>query len=195
MNLAEAQTKADRILVWLQPFCERLEIVGSIRRGRPECSDVDLVCVPKFKSATHKLDLLTTAQVHENQLLAFLRSYVQNNSPARWLGKRGEPGPEPQDDAVNLLLVTRAGIQLDIFCANDSNFASLKLCRTGSKEHNVWLCNRAIQLGGRWHTNRGIYLRGDYIHAFTEQDIYTALDLPYIRPQDREIQFLSTISL
>ena len=47
MPLVTARVLAERIVDELRPFCERIEIAGSIRRRRPLCGDVDLVALPK----------------------------------------------------------------------------------------------------------------------------------------------------
>lgn len=40
------------VMAMLQPFCDRIEFAGSIRRKKPEVGDVEIVCVPK---AEHNL--------------------------------------------------------------------------------------------------------------------------------------------
>lgn len=47
MKLDVAREKAERIRAVLLPFCSRIEIVGSIRRHKPECKDIDIVLIPK----------------------------------------------------------------------------------------------------------------------------------------------------
>ena len=46
MELLKAQTIAEGIKSQLAPYCERIEIAGSIRRQRPEVKDIDLVLIP-----------------------------------------------------------------------------------------------------------------------------------------------------
>ncbi|MEO8602661.1 MAG: hypothetical protein ABI629_08800 [bacterium] len=46
--LAEMRAIADSLVDQLRPFCDRIEIAGSIRRSKPECRDVELVCVPRL---------------------------------------------------------------------------------------------------------------------------------------------------
>ena len=47
MPLAEARAFAEEIVLDLRPFCDRIEIAGSIRRGEPHVGDVDLVVIPR----------------------------------------------------------------------------------------------------------------------------------------------------
>ena len=44
--LAEAAAVADSLAGLLTLACHRLEIAGSIRRGRPDVGDIEMVAVP-----------------------------------------------------------------------------------------------------------------------------------------------------
>ena len=45
--LEVAQKIAVDICYKLQPFCEKINIAGSVRRKKPEVKDIEIVCVPK----------------------------------------------------------------------------------------------------------------------------------------------------
>jgi DNA polymerase/3'-5' exonuclease PolX len=47
MELERAQIIANQVKEKLEPYCERIETAGSIRRRRPWVKDIDLVCIPK----------------------------------------------------------------------------------------------------------------------------------------------------
>lgn len=49
MKLKEAKAMADDLAQRVAPFCERVEIAGSIRRLQPNVKDIELVVVPKFE--------------------------------------------------------------------------------------------------------------------------------------------------
>jgi DNA polymerase/3'-5' exonuclease PolX len=76
--------------------------------------------------------------------------------------------------------------QLDLWFASEENFGTRWLCRTGSKEHNILLCQRAIALGGKWDPYQGVTLNGKLLPAGLEADIYHALNLEWIEPRLRE---------
>jgi len=40
---------SSQITKWLSPFCKKIEIVGSIRRGEKSPGDIDIVLIPKNK--------------------------------------------------------------------------------------------------------------------------------------------------
>jgi DNA polymerase (family 10) len=186
MNLSQARAYADKIVKWLDPYCERIEVAGSIRRERPICNDVDLVVIPKSE---HKTDLLGAIESQRNLLHEFLTGYVADqDGKAHWLAGQEKP------DGRNLLLQLPR-CQLDIFCATTQTFGSLLLCRTGSKEHNIWLASRATRFCCHWFIYAGLKVGGDAIAshcliAHSEEAIYEALKLPWIPPQERELSSL-----
>ncbi len=46
MDLQKAKAIADEIVTKLKPYCEKIEIAGSIRRQKSFVRDVDIVCIP-----------------------------------------------------------------------------------------------------------------------------------------------------
>jgi hypothetical protein len=48
MKHEEAKAIADKWIRYLSPACERIEIAGSIRRGKQEPKDIELVCIPQI---------------------------------------------------------------------------------------------------------------------------------------------------
>lgn len=47
MNLDYAKQIAEALIEELRPYCERISIAGSIRRGKQEVKDIEIVAVPK----------------------------------------------------------------------------------------------------------------------------------------------------
>jgi DNA polymerase (family 10) len=169
MILHEAWTIADRIKAELLPFCDKLEVAGSLRRAREHVNDIDLVLQPKAG-----MDESLRARVAQ-------RTQPVTSGPA------------------NLIVRLRSGFQLDIFFAHGgtrdlldaqpSNWGSVLLCRTGSKEHNIFLAQRAQGLGLKWETMRGIVnAEGKILAGATEESIFEALNMDWVQPVLREKQ-------
>lgn len=175
MNLATASHYAAQIVQWLAPHCERLEIAGSIRRQRPVCNDVDIVCIPRI---TEERDMLGAAISRTNHVLKFLQEYVAANPKARF-----QSGGEREGKYVILQLPK---CQLDLWFAGERNFGTRLLCRTGSKEHNILLAQRGLDLVRPWNPYEGVTVNGELREARYEQQIYDALKLPWIEPAERE---------
>jgi DNA polymerase/3'-5' exonuclease PolX len=181
MNLPTAQHYAAKISEWLSDVCHRIEIAGSIRRGRPVCNDVDLVCIPKIHEEKDMLGAITKRYSLVHEFLAeYARAYPDR---CRW--KTGLSNPNGKQFIVQL-----HKCQLDLWMASPENFGTRLLCRTGSMEHNLWLAQRAQAMGGKWESYDGVRLGLKRFPAETEEQVYNALDLPFIEPKDREIEFL-----
>lgn len=82
-------------------------------------------------------------------------------------------------------ILTRSGLQVDVRAVTPDQFGSALLYFTGSKAHNIALRQRAIDRG--WLLNEyGLVDDERVLASVTEEDIYTALDLPWIPPPLRE---------
>jgi DNA polymerase (family 10) len=164
--LETARGWAEKILAEIEPFCTRAMIVGSIRRERPMVGDIDFVVEPRPGQEE------------------VLRSRIKD-------------GHQVLTDGSLNLIVLAARVQLDFFIAIPSaedlfdrlpgNWGSLVVCRTGSREFNAWLCNRAKARGMHWNPCRGLLQGGKIFAGETEESIFSALDLPVIPPADREV--------
>jgi DNA polymerase (family 10) len=163
--LAKAHRYAGQIVAALQPFCKRLEIAGSIRRERPYCGDVDIVAEPSNEPALR-------ARIIDG------KEVVQNG---------------PQNIHVRLA----NSLEIQVFLARPesatlfekipSNWGSLLLCRTGSRDHNIFIAQKALSLGLKWNPYQGLFRDGILIASETEESIFAALNLDFIPPQKREV--------
>ena len=164
MILAEADKLAAKILHELTPFCERIEVAGSVRRRRENVNDIDLVVIPKN--------------------FAMLRNRIRRRCTLT------------TDGDTNLIAILPNKVQLDIFVAQaeskdllavtPTNFGALFLCRTGSREHNIWIAKRAQSLGMHFNPYYGLFRQGKCVACATEEDMFKALDLEFVKPEQRE---------
>jgi DNA polymerase/3'-5' exonuclease PolX len=51
MLIAQATVIAERVKAELAPYCERIEIAGSVRRRKPQVKDIELVAIPRQVTA------------------------------------------------------------------------------------------------------------------------------------------------
>lgn len=49
MDLFQAYSIGEEMVVRLYPYCQKLDIVGSCRRGKAEPKDIEITCVPNVK--------------------------------------------------------------------------------------------------------------------------------------------------
>jgi len=160
MRLEEATTIAEKVKESLSPYCEKIEIAGSIRRGKPTVNDIDMVLIEKPKAV-----LLLSS------LIASMGRIVLNGDRIKrlWYGDK------------------QSGISIDIYIATPYTWSTLLLIRTGSKENNIRLASLAKRK--RWHLKAngdGLFNeKGERIAGDTEESIYQALGIPYQEPWER----------
>ena len=170
MKLAEAKGYANQLSMWLRPYCERLEVAGSIRRERPQCNDVDIVCIPKI---IEEADLTGEVVGRRNLVQEFVERHVKASSGRAKIVSQGDK---------QIILELPNKVQLDLWFADDRTWATRLMCRTGSMKHNIQLCEIAKGLGLHWNPYEGIEGKD----CSTEEAIYKALGLKFIEPKDRE---------
>jgi len=158
MRLEQARQIANNIKKILTPYCDRIEIAGSIRRRKPIVHDIDIVLIEKPESA-----LIIPS------LLATIGAITLNGSK------------------IKRLHYGDADINIDIYTATPASWSTLLLIRTGSKENNIRLAIAAKRKGWQLKANGDglFYNHGDRIAGDTEQSIYQVLDIPYQKPHDR----------
>lgn len=174
MNLPFAQRCAEKLAEWLTPHAERVAIAGSVRRRHAAPNDIDLVVIPKRFEVRDMFGVVTA-----NKNATWLE-IDRRASTDGWAVKAA--GPE-------IVSWTHRDVQVDVFWADPETWGTRLLCRTGSKSHNIWLCNYAQARGGKWHPQIGLYLHNSKISA-TEEAIYQALGLDPIPADQREAHLL-----
>jgi DNA polymerase (family 10) len=164
--LQTADRLARKIEAELTPFCDRIAIAGSIRRRKPFVGDIDIVALPS-----------------PGREKALLSRCCQNADLL-------------QGQSTSFSFRLKNGMQLDLFLAQHptvelfqhrpSNWGSVLLCRTGSKEHNLWLIEVAKRRGLTWNPQYGVFnIHGKCLAAATEE-IFAVLGLHFISPEHRE---------
>jgi len=159
MNFQEAKSIAERVKETLAPYCERIEIAGSIRRAKPTVNDIDIVLIDKPEAA------LTM------NFLLFNMGIVKLNGPK-----------------IKRVYLLQHNITVDIYIATPIAWATLLLIRTGSKENNIRLCSLARRKGYHLEASGGGLFdeSGTRIAGDTEESIYEALGAPYQKPEERD---------
>ena len=158
--LEEAKKFAEKTLVAIH-FDIQFDIistVGSVRRKRKTVNDIDFVIIASDKGWLQ------------------LRNYFLGELKAKKVCA-GE----------KILRFILDGFELDFYRATMDNFGIHKLIRTGSAEHNIYLAKRALRKGMRIKYSLGVIKGTKVIAGRSESSIFTALGLPFIEPELREI--------
>lgn len=182
----------------LRPLADRIEIAGSIRRGRDLVHDIDIVMLPKrapspqaglfgapegkAETSTQEIErTLATKVVPKIKKLFAWRGQMEANGPKikKW---KMLTGSTPNGEEIF--------IKVDLYiCYFPEWFHTLYLIRTGSVQHNIMMCARAKERGWTLHASgEGLFNRnGDMVANESEEAIFKALDLDYKEPAKREV--------
>jgi DNA polymerase (family 10) len=149
---------------------ERLEVAGSYRRRKETVGDIDLLAVAADAGPVMKA-LLDYPRVEAVDMAGETRSSV----------------------------VLGSGLEVDLRVVPAESYGAALVYFTGSKEHNIKLRQRALERGLHM-SEYGLFERGEEddeeeregryregrVAAPEEEDIYAAVDLPWILPTLRE---------
>jgi len=197
MNLSEAKTVANHLVDFMRPWCEQIEIAGSIRREVPVVKDVELVCVPKWENAP-------ATEFRPDQLFEIsaplpvnlLHRWAMTQDVVQWI----KPGTSdiipwrvtPEGKYWHGLTGFAEGaerIKLDLFLARPENFGVIYTIRTGSADFS-----RELVTYARDHTIYRVqegYLVDDRqlgrpkIVCPDEETLFGLLNLEWIEPRAR----------
>lgn len=165
VRLDEADSVANSLLNLLKDMKEviRIEVCGSLRRRRETVKDIDVL-------------------VSSKNPRPIMEKFVTVPGVIQVLG-HGETKSSIFVEA--LVNGSRIKMQADLRVVKEEEFPFALAYFTGSKEHNVAMRSRAIEYGLKLN-EYGLTGENKNIKCKTEEDIYKALDLPYIAPELRE---------
>ena len=160
MQLDKALEIAIKTKELLAPYCERIEIAGSIRRKKAEVKDIELVAIPK----PYDVGLF------ENGIATVVNQWkkVKGELPCKYTQR-----------------ILPDGITLDLFFANQENWGLIYALRTGSADysHKV-LATGWVKLG--YNSEGGqLSINGKEIKIPEEKDLFKLIGIPYIEPELR----------
>lgn len=170
MELEMARGIARSIIDQLAPFCERIQIAGSIRREVPEVGDIELVVIPATVEEPVGDLFGEKKRVRHPGFVRVVDSFAKIKGDAA-------EGKYMQRQA--------AGIAVDIFTATKDSWGYILAIRTGPAEysHEV-LAKQWVARGFRGH--EGSLYRGNLKAKVPEEhDLYRMLGLTFQQPWER----------
>ena len=176
MKHDDALTIAKRLLEELRPWCDRIEIGGSIRRGKPEVKDIEIVAIPRCEVIQSDLFGATT-NIYPVQ--SFLHDRERSGE---WVNVKGRE--------KYFQYILSDGINLDLFFVTPpAQWGVVYVLRTGPTEFNHWLVT-SRQHGGclpafASMSGAGIYDNGRLVNMPEEISFLNFLGLGWIEPKDR----------
>jgi DNA polymerase/3'-5' exonuclease PolX len=166
---------ADELLAILMPYCERIEIAGSIRRKKTTVKDIELVYIPKMEGSNNALLLELDALVFTGVIEKRLNH--ERGTPEAW-------GPKHQRALYK-------GVPIDLFGVPDPDcWGVIFAIRTGPAEYSQQLVTRR-ESGGRFLLpgmkveDGTLWDDGKPVPCPEETDFFNYVGKPYVNPEDR----------
>ncbi len=188
-ELETARRIVGELVDMIRPACDRMEVGGSIRRGRPTVKDAELIAIPLNGRA--------------NELWAWIDGMVEVGEveKAVYVDKNGKASNKWGPKYRGLFFQE---IKVEIFLANEINWGFQKWLRTGPGDANTYIMSCLIQQrarlrfidgdgwyspGNLWHkpNSAGKWLAEDKVQLDIpdEDTLFALLGMPYLPPNER----------
>lgn len=180
---ADALPIADKFVAFLESHCRRVIIAGSLRRRKETVKDIEILYVPKMKSAPDPNDMfggrveINAADVAIASLLKFgvIEKRPNKNGIFTW-------GPENKYSRH-----VASGIGVDFFATDEDCFWMALFVRTGPSELNIKVASAAKASGWEMHACGDGFTRGtrEHFKVKSERDVFRHVELDYQEPWER----------
>lgn len=207
MNFTEALPLAQSLAQSMRPFCERVEIAGSIRRKKPSVKDIEIVAIPKWETQPCVGDLFSVLASEQVNLLYNWAQVIPNSiwpdvepggirpngvPKVQWIKPGTQeiiPWAVKPDGSYWRGYLPDHAVKLDLFLTTPDKWASILLIRTGSAQFSEGIVTYARRVGFRFHEGRlyrGMDLdSAEVVPVSEEADVFAALGLRYVDPAQR----------
>ena len=173
-----AREIANGFISQISAACDRIEIVGSLRRQKIGVNDIDLLLIPKFIQMED--ETLFGGPYQENQLDKLLSQLCLSRDLEL----------DANGSKIKRFLKTVDGetVPIDLYIATEKTWWTLLLIRTGSRQHNIRLARRAMELQMHLKADGSGLLTsgGTIISVQSEEEIFQHLKMQYRTPEERE---------
>ena len=162
--LADARPVVEQILESLRAVdsVTQCSVAGSFRRSRETIGDLDVVATST--SSDEAMQVLADHPLVEKVLMHGSTKMRVRLAP---------------------VFDGQSKLEMDLRVVANESYGAAMQYFTGSKEHNIVIRRRAIERGLSLN-EYAITREGEYVCGRTEEEIYAAVDLPWIPPELRE---------
>lgn len=185
MQLADARALAAALMEEMRPACHRVEVAGSVRRGKAEVKDLELVAIPAWEEILDPGDLFGERVTRRNRL----HQWALSTQLVRWL-KPGAPDrvpwPPKEDGRYwrGEVVGSENGAALDLFLTVPERWGIIYLIRSGPAEFSQAVVTHALRVG-RPCRDGALTEGGLPIVTIDERSAFAALGLHYVPPEER----------
>lgn len=188
MSTDSPQALARQLQAALAPSCERLEIAGSIRRGKADPKDIELVAIARVVPIT-VTDMFGTAVATGQQSLLERGVLELVTLGGEW---EYDPVNKKNGPRYKRLRHVASGVCCDLFITRPDAWGIALTIRTGPWEFSKAMVTRAKRYGlaadeGQlWREHRDG--RRDVVPVTSEQEFFEQVHVPWLEPAARSLQ-------
>ena len=167
MELNQAYQIALSVMDQLRPYCDRIEIAGSIRRKKPFVKDIEIVAIPK----PYSTGLLTDG----------IALVVE-----KWQIVKGDM----QKHCKYTQRILPEGIKLDLFFADIDNWGYIFAIRTGSADYSHKVLATGWVKAGYKGKDGYLTNAGHIVPVREEEDLFKRIGIEYVPPEKRNLEII-----
>jgi DNA polymerase/3'-5' exonuclease PolX len=182
-ELGQALMIGQEIKWHMEMACTRIEIVGSVRRAKPDVGDIELMYIGRSKEMPVQGDMFASAETNLADLA--IENMISHGVLEKRVNAVGRTAYGPQ---IKLMRHVKSGLPVDLFAATDLNWWNYLVCRTGPAESNTRIACEARARGWKWTPYGAGFesLDGARSRAVaSEREVFEFVGLPYLNPKDR----------
>lgn len=178
-----AMRVADELLAVLSPLCEpnRCVIAGSLRRGKAEVGDVEILYVSKVGAVRPPGSLFDETGI-------LVDAALEKMLGVTLVKRASDAGTFAWGSKNKLARHIASEIPVDLFSTTEENWYNSLVCRTGGAETNKRLATEAQRRGRQWNVygpGVTIVATDEVIPATSERHVFEQVGVPYLEPSDR----------
>lgn len=180
--LEAARRRGIDLMGWLEGYCERVKIAGSVRRGKAEVGDVELLVIPSFTTERNLFSTQRGTSRTDRRLEVLVDTGVLEY-------RKSKVGNVTNGEKIKLFRDLESGIPIDIFITDEDSWYNYLVCRTGPADSNINIAKRAKAMGLKWEPYSSGFLdraSGRRIVCKSEREVFDTVELPY-RDPEREV--------
>lgn len=167
---------------------ERISMAGSLRRGKLEVKDAELVYIPKFKSDTPAGVRTDFFEAQKPQIINLADRCLDLLIKDGILAKRKNVnGSEIWGEQNKFAIHVQTGLPVDLFSTTQERWFNYLVCRIGPAESNTRIASEAKRKGWKWNPYGVGFTddQGNIVKVTSQEDVFRLVGLPYLEPQRR----------
>jgi DNA polymerase/3'-5' exonuclease PolX len=181
-NLEQAQAVADELYALLLPVCQKLVVVGDIRRRAPLVSEVVIHYISRSEPRDVPGDMFRT--YHADLAKEALESALSN-------GVLAEIRPGQWNPALKRATHVQSGIPVVLHQIPDNAWESMLVYATGPETLCARIKTAAMIQGWTWRPIEGCLSKPNpngaeiKLRIESERHLFDAVKMPYVEPEGR----------